>query len=204
MLAKTTAAGCRMTAYDVNPFLLREAAALAAEEGLSDAIVFHRGNAEALPFDNASFNHAFTVTVLEECDADQAMRELFRVVRPGGRVGVIVRAIDLQQWWHLSLPDAVQAKANRPPQSVGPKGVADGSLYRRMQAAGFRDLTCFPSLVTFDRPDGPIWRYREDYVLSLLTPEETAIWRAAVDNARRAGVLFMVNPLHCAVGVRAS
>jgi hypothetical protein len=95
-------------------------------------------------------------------------------------------------------------KADRPPQSVGPTGVADGSLYRRMRSAGFRDLTCFPSLVTFDRPDGPIWRYREDHVLSLLTPEETATWRSAVDESRRDGVLFMTNPLHCVVGVRPS
>ena len=202
MLARSTAAGCTITATDLNPFLLREAAALADEDGLSGVIQFRQGNAETLPFADASFDHAFTITVLEECDADRAMTELYRVVRPGGSAGVIVRAIDMQQWWHVTLPEALRRKAFTPPQSVGPRGVADGSLYRRMHTAGFRNLTCFPSLVTFDRPDGPIWRYREDHVLSLLTDEEAIAWRDAVDNARRDGLLFMANPLHCVVGWR--
>jgi SAM-dependent methyltransferase len=187
-----------ITAADVNPFLLREAAALAAEDGLS--ITFRQGNAERLPFPDASFDHAFTVTVFEECDADLALRELFRVVRPGGKAGVIVRAIDMPQWWHLDLPEDVRRKADVPPQSCGPRGVADASLYRRMREVGFEQLTCFPALVTFDRPDGPIWRYREDHVLSQLTEPETAIWHTATEAARQAGLLFMANPLHRAVG----
>jgi ubiquinone/menaquinone biosynthesis C-methylase UbiE len=189
-----------ITATDVNPFLLREAAALVDEEGLAGRIAFRQGNAEHLPFPDADFDHAFTVTVLEECDADLALRELYRVVRPGGRVGVIVRAIDMPQWWHLDLPDAIRRKVNVPPQSVAARGVADASLYRRMRAAGFQDLTCFPTFVTFDRPDGPIWRYREDHVLSQLTDAETEIWHEATTAARREGLLFMANPLHRAVG----
>jgi SAM-dependent methyltransferase len=200
LLARRFGGGNPITATDVNPFLLREAAALAAEDGVADRITFRNGNAERLPFPDASFDHAFTVTVFEECDADLALRELFRVVRPGGRVGVIVRAIDMPQWWHVDLPEPVRRKVDIPPQSVGPRGVADASLYPRMRAAGFEALTCFPTLVTFDRPEGPIWRYREDHVLSQLTDAETAVWRTATNAAREAGLLFMANPLHRAVG----
>ena len=107
-----------ITATDLNPFLLREATALAEEEGLAARITFQQGNAERLPFPDASFDHAFTVTVLEECDADRALRELWRVVRPGGRVGVIVRAIDMPQWWHLDLPEAIRRKVNVPPHTL--------------------------------------------------------------------------------------
>ncbi len=191
-----------ITAIDVIPFLQREAMALAAEEGLHAAIAFRPGSAEALPFPDASFDCAISVTVLEECDADQALREAWRVLRPGGRLGVIVRAIDLPQWWNLDLPPALRARAETPPQSVGPRGVADASLYRRLRAAGFADLVCFPSLVTLDRPDGPIWRYREDHVLSLLTPQETAAWRALTGTARRDELLLMAHPMHCAVAMR--
>jgi SAM-dependent methyltransferase len=173
------------------------------EEGLGDSIAFHPGSAEALPFPDASFDCVFTVTVLEECNADLALREAWRVLRPGGRLGVIVRAIDLPQWWNLDLPPGLRARAETPPQSVGARGVANAGLYRRMRSAGFAGLVCFPSLVTLDRPDGPIWRYREDHVLSLLTPDETVTWRTITGAARRDGVLFMAHPMHCAVGVKA-
>jgi ubiquinone/menaquinone biosynthesis C-methylase UbiE len=160
------------------------------------------GNAEALPFDDDSFECAFSVTVLEECDADRAIREMIRVARSGGRIGVIVRAIDMPQWWNLSVPETIRGKIDMPPASVGPGGVADASLYRRMRQAGLADLVCFPSLVTLDRPDGPIWRYREDHVLSLLSPEETQTWRTLCDAAREDGLLFMAHPMHCAVGTK--
>jgi ubiquinone/menaquinone biosynthesis C-methylase UbiE len=189
-----------ITAVDLNPFLLREATALAKAAGLDRAIRFGPGNAETLPFPDNSFDHAYSVTVLEECDADKALGELKRVVKPGGRVGVIVRSVDLPQWWHLKLPEALKRKVEVPPQSVGATGVADASLYPRMRAAGFTDLTCYPFLVTLDRPDGPIWRYREDHVLSLLSQEERPVWQAARAAALEAGDLRQAHPMHCAVG----
>jgi hypothetical protein len=71
-----------------------------------------------------------------------------------------------------------------------------------MRAAGFETLHCFPSLVTFDNPDGPIWRYRVDHVLSLLSDTELVLWREATEAARARGLLFMANPMHCAVGIK--
>lgn len=190
----------RIVATDVNPFLLREAAVLA--EAMHDRIAFQTANAERLPFEDDLFDAAFTVTVLEECDADQALRELYRVVKPGGRVGVIVRAIDLPQWWNLTLPPDLKRKVETPPQSVGRSGVADATLYPRMRAAGFASVRCFPSLVTFDNPDGPIWRYREDHILSQLSDSERAVWDAAIAAVRGDDLLFMANPMHCAAGTK--
>jgi hypothetical protein len=111
-----------------------------------------------------------------------------------------VRAIDLPQWWHMNLPDPIRARVAPPPQSVGRGGVADQSLYRRMKRAGLADLVAFPFLLTLDRPDGPIWRYREDHVLSLLSAAERDIWLAARAAAAADGLLMMANALHCAVG----
>src|SRR5215472_14087979 len=62
--------------------------------------------------------------------------------------------------------------------------------------------TTVPSLVTLDRPGGPIWRNREDHVLSQLSPEELTVWHAARDRAEEEGLLFMAHPLHCAVGTK--
>lgn len=201
-LAKHLGGANPITAVDLNPFLLREATALAAAEDLADAIRFTPGNAEALPFPDASFDCVYSVTVLEECDAASAITEIRRVLRPGGRAGIAVRALDMKQWWNLELPEAILHKVDTPPHSVGPAGVADRSLYRRMREAGFVDLVCFPTLITLDRPGGPIWRNREDHVLSLLSPAERAEWQAERDRAAADALLFMAHPLHCAVGTK--
>jgi len=193
-----------ITAIDPNTFLLREAATLAEAEGLGGRIDFRPGNAEALPFPDVSFDCVFSVTVLEECDADKAIAEMVRVARPGGRIAVAVRAIDLPQWWNLDVPETIRRKITPPPQSVGAGGVADASLYRRMKRARLGDLVSYPSLITLDRPDGPIWRYREDHVLSLLSADELPVWHAARDKAAAEGTLLAAHALHCCVGTKAA
>ena len=200
LLAQRFGAVNPIMALDANPYWLREAEALAADEGLGGAIRFLEGNAEALPFSGAAFDCIFSVTVIEECDADRAIAEMVRVAKPGGRVGLVVRATDLPQWWNLDLPEPIRRKVTPPPQSVAANGVADASLYRRMRRAGLGDLVYFPSLVTLDRPEGPIWRYREDHVLSLLTPEELPAWREARARAEADGLLLSAHAMHCAVG----
>jgi SAM-dependent methyltransferase len=202
LLARRLGAANPITAADVNPFLLREAAQLAEANGLTGSIQFRQGNAEALPFEDNSYDCVYSVTVFEECDAGRAIAEAMRVVRPGGRVGLVVRALDMRQWWNLALPGAILRKVETPPHSVAPLGVADRSLYRRMREAGFVDLVCFPAMVTLDNPGGPIWRNREDHILSLLSPDELAVWQAERVRAETAGLLFMAHPLHCAVGTK--
>ena len=202
LLARRLGSANPITAADVNPFLLREAGQLAEADELAGLIQFRQANAEALPFDDNSYDCVYSVTVFEECDAGRAIAEAMRVVRPGGRVGLVVRALDMRQWWNLVLPEAILRKVEAPPRSVAPLGVADRSLYRRMREAGFIDLVCFPSLVTLDRPGGPIWRNREDHILSLLSPDELAVWHAERDRAEATGLLFMSHPLHCAVGTK--
>jgi SAM-dependent methyltransferase len=190
------------TGVDLNPFLLREAAVLAEEDGLADRIAFREGNAERLPFEDTSFDHAYSVTVLEECDADLALRELRRVVRPGGRVGVVVRAAELPHPWNVELPETLRAKVENRPPMVSPGGVADRGLYARMAAAGFERLSCFPMLASFDRADGPFFRFLEGRVLAQLSAEEVPVWQAARQAALDAGVLFVAAPHHCVVGRR--
>jgi SAM-dependent methyltransferase len=200
LLARRLGAANPITAVDPNRYLLREAASLTAAQGLDGGIRFLPGNAEALPFADGSFDCVFAVTVLEECDADRAIAEMLRVTRAGGRIGVVVRALDMRQWWNLDVPQSLRDKLERPPYSVARNGVADRSLYRRMRRAGLVDLVCFPMLVTLDRPGGPIWRNREDAVLSLLDPDELPLWQRLRAEAASEGLLLMAHPLHCAVG----
>jgi SAM-dependent methyltransferase len=200
LLAARLGAAARIDAVDVNPFLLREAADLAVAFG--ERIRFGKASALALPFADQTYDCIFSVTMLEECDADAAIAEMVRVARPGARIGLVVRAIDIPHWWNLMLPTEIRAKAEIPPQSISPGGVADASLYGRMRRAGLKDLRAFPALVTLDEPEGPIWRYREDHVLSQLSLTETAVWDAARAAATEEGLLMQAHALHCAVATK--
>jgi ubiquinone/menaquinone biosynthesis C-methylase UbiE len=200
LLAARLGQAARIDAVDVNPFLLREAEDLAKE--FAGRIRFAPGSALALPFADQTFDCIFSVTVLEECDADQAIAEMVRVARPGARIGLVVRAIDLPQWWNLALPAEIKTKAEIPAQSIAAGGVADASLYARMRRAGLVDLRAFPALITLDAADGPIWRYREDHVLSQLSPTETVVWFTARTAASQEGLLLHAHPLHCAVATK--
>ncbi|MEZ5854691.1 MAG: methyltransferase domain-containing protein [Hyphomicrobiaceae bacterium] len=202
LLAKQLGPSARVDAVDVNGYLMAEGNELARSEGLGDRIRFHTGSAEKLPFPDSSFDCALTVTVLEECDAKQAIREMMRVTRPAGRIGIIVRAIDMPQWWSMDLDPALSERANKPPPSVAPLGVADKRLYAMMRQAGLQDLVIFPQLVTLDRPGGTIWRYREDHVLSQLDATERARWQELAKAATSTTGNVQAHPMHCAVGTK--
>lgn len=190
-----------VTACDINPYMVREGADLAAQAGLADAITFREADAEQLPFADASFDHAYSVTVLEECDADRAIAELFRVVKPGGRVGVIVRAIDGRHVFSADLPDAIRAKVEVVPPMVSPGGVADASLYRRMRAVGLEDLVPCPAMPSFETGSS-FWRFVVGRLEPRLSAEELEVFRAALAQAEAEGKLFVTFPHHGVVGTR--
>jgi hypothetical protein len=55
-------------------------------------------------------------------------------------------------------------------------------------------------LASFDRVDGPFFRFQEGLMLARLSAEEKPAWQAARQAALDAGVLFMTGPHHCVVG----
>jgi ubiquinone/menaquinone biosynthesis C-methylase UbiE len=76
----------RLSLLDVQQEYLDHAKSGASARGLEnvEAVL---GDARDLPFPDATFDAAFLVTVLGEVpDQDAALRELNRVVKPGGRV----------------------------------------------------------------------------------------------------------------------
>jgi SAM-dependent methyltransferase len=97
-LATRTAGRNSIVGIDINPYLLREAAGLVRQEGLEQTIRLREGNAEALPFEDNSFDVVISTTVMEEVNAATMLGELVRVTKPGGKIGVIVRALDLPRY----------------------------------------------------------------------------------------------------------
>jgi ubiquinone/menaquinone biosynthesis C-methylase UbiE len=78
---------CKVTGLDYVPALLARAAERAAAERLS--IDFVEGDAEALPFADASFDAVLsTFGVMFAPDQRRSARELCRVVRPGGTIAL--------------------------------------------------------------------------------------------------------------------
>lgn len=187
-----------LTALDLSPYLLGEARIAAAQA--QAAITFEQGSAETLPFADNSFDAAYTVTVLEECDAARALAELKRVVKPGGRVAVVVRAIELHSWWNMPVTDDLRAKFNMPASSVAAAGVATAALYDMCLAAGFKTVRMGPYTVSSERTDGPVFGQPEAHALSLLSPAEQQAFHTAKAQALADGTLFMTRGHHCFVG----
>jgi SAM-dependent methyltransferase len=78
----------RLDIFDLQQEMLDHTLRRAAERGL-DNIHATRGDARALPYPDGTFDGAFLVAVLGEIpDQDAALRELARVLRPGGRLVV--------------------------------------------------------------------------------------------------------------------
>jgi SAM-dependent methyltransferase len=80
-------AGAKVTGSDLAPALIETAKRLAAEEGLD--VDYHVGDAEELPYGNASFDVvSSSFGAIFAPDHKAVARELARVCRPGGRLGL--------------------------------------------------------------------------------------------------------------------
>lgn len=78
---------CDVTGVDYVPALIEQAKARAAAERLE--VVFEVGDAEQLPYPDASFDAVLsTIGVMFAPDQQQAAVELVRVCRPGGTIGL--------------------------------------------------------------------------------------------------------------------
>ena len=201
LMAQTTRGENPIVAVDINRYFLKEAVALAQKTGYQDAIEFREASAEALPFEDNAFETCLSTTVMEEVDADRMLAEMIRVTKPGGRVGVIVRAEDMNSWTNVPLEATLKAKAELPRGNVAEKGCADGSLYRRFRDARLVSLKMFPQLAPFKLSE-PHGIRMEVGILAALSPEEAAQWRTAAAPSDARDFLFIARPFHCAVGTK--
>ncbi len=203
-LATRTNGANPIVAADLNPYLLSEAQTLAESEGLSEAIAFEVANAEALPYSDGRFDVAFCCTVLEEGDADRMLSELARVTRPGGRVVILTRAIDVDWWVNLALPPDFKRKIEVMGASTGSgvavTGCADASLYARVRSAGLSPSVMGPQFAIYtegDRLDDVL-----DRLVAGLSDGEARKCREAIAATHSEGVLFVAEPHHCVVATR--
>jgi ubiquinone/menaquinone biosynthesis C-methylase UbiE len=95
--------------FDLQQEMLDHTVRRAVAAGLAN-VVPRRGDARSLPYPDASFDAAYLVAVLGEIpDQDTALRELARVLRPGGRLVVGELFGDP----HMVTPAALRGRGNR-------------------------------------------------------------------------------------------
>lgn len=94
--------GCAVVALDQSPEMLAAARArLERAPGLADQIELLPGEAERLPFADGEFDHlTFTYLLRYVDDPAATLRELARVVRPGGRVASLEFGVPPAALWH--------------------------------------------------------------------------------------------------------
>ena len=201
-LVKRTNESNRIVATDINAFLLAEAEALANSEVTQGQINFERMDAEQLRYPDERFDVCISCTVMEEGDADQMLRELVRVTRPGGRVVVMTRAMDLGWCVNIPVSHELQVKMNSVGPStgagVGAAGCADSSLYTRAVGAGLEPLSMGPQFAVYrqgERLHDVLTR-----LMATLSGEEAKSCRDAIGLATNEGTLFVAEPFHCIIG----
>lgn len=98
----------RATGVDLEPAMVEIAARLADDEGLAARVTFHAADVTALPLDAGSVDVAVaTLTAHHWADVPGAVRELVRVLRPGGTLLVV----DFRSAVHEPLTAALAAEA---------------------------------------------------------------------------------------------
>ena len=200
-LARETGGNNPVSGVDVNVYFLREGAEIARREGVADAVSFHEGSAEEMPFDDATFDVAFSSTVVQRVNADLMLPEMVRVTKPGGRVAVLGHAHDMNRWVNLPLGQDLKTRIESPPwvdDRGHPQGCDDATLYQKFAQLGLTDLRMYPFISTFSDPGRLL--FLEGGILPTLNAEEAAEWRAAVAQAQADGTFFISTPFHCAVG----
>ena len=92
LLAETVGPAGHVTGLDLSPELLAHARGIVKKAGLSERVSFRKGDVNKLPFDDGTFDWAWSVDCVGYAPVDNLplVKELARVVRPGGSVAILV------------------------------------------------------------------------------------------------------------------
>jgi len=156
-------------------------------------IDFRAGDATALPFADASFNSVRAERLLIYLDDPaQAVREMKRVVRPGGGIALIEPDFSTTT---LNLPNRAmvrRALAHEADSAVVMSWLP-GPLLGILSDLGFADIRLATRVLVFPQELGALYfsavgQHAAD--AAAITPDELREWLAGVDALQRQGRLF--------------
>ena len=207
--------GGTVAAIDISPGMIEVASRRAAESSL-DNVTFQEMDAGALRFADETFDAVTCVcTLMFSAQPGRALGEIRRVLKPGGRFGIVVWDEPSLNPFSMVLVNVVSQFIALPAlpgaDAPGPfRFAAAGVLESMLKSAQFSGFAIEDRRMTFEFPsvqaymqivsDVAGWARR----LQALSPDERSRLRQSVTNAAQPycvdGRVRMGAAVHCAVG----
>ncbi len=175
-------------ALDLSPGLLQHARHLAGQTGVLDAVVTDTGDAGALPYDDGTFDAALCRWVLLHLPVpQQALAEMRRVLRPGGRV------LSVEVDWETLIVHPGDPEVTRRIVHANVERQVDGRTGRKLapllRAAGFAEVSVSPFVDVDLTGDWlPFLHSRLAVAVQAGVPTDTlGRWMTAIESAARTG-----------------
>lgn len=107
--------GADVVAIDISDGMVEVSRRLAESQGVSERFTSQQMAAEKLKFDDATFDLVYGNGVLHHVDITSAIKEVYRVLRPGGKAAFIEPlAYNPVIWGYRFLAKAVRSENERP------------------------------------------------------------------------------------------
>jgi len=158
-LAHAVGAAGRVLGIDVSPGMLRVAVRHIASLKLGRRVALQRADARALPYRSGALDAAFmsfTLELFDEADIPLVLREVRRVLRPGGRIGVVslvegkpsTRSARLYRWFRRRWPRLIDCRPIPLEAALGHAGL-------RLQSSEALDVSGLPvkAVIAINPPD---------------------------------------------------
>lgn len=184
--AEAVGPGGRAIGIDLAPGMVQETTAEIKRRNLSHVTMLTM-DAEQLMFPDASFDYVLCgFAIFFFPHLEQALSEFFRVLRPGGKVGITVaQNLDtLSHWYGEHITD--YHMRYQIPLSVGcGAGSNYAELPRYLTQAGFSDMHVFEEQADFVYANAQewwdaLWTHGPRYALDHMSPEILAQFKAEV------------------------